>query len=154
MIGRERKGLYLSARRVGYTPPHAWHCAQTILAWRDEEDMELVKIECEPDSEPYDPGDSGGAYINQFGRRVSAEQARKELDELISRTGIWCIAGYYRVSINDEWICADSICGCAGYEDPVDWRENWYVPDIMQATLDELEKAQYAEQWGELAYNG
>jgi len=36
---------------------------------------------------------------------------------------------------------ADSVSMCAGYEDPTDPAENWYVPDLLAGALKQLEEA-------------
>lgn len=134
---RSLVSYYTEARKAGYYAKHAYSVARTLVRWDELEYMGLVKIEAKVDIEPYDPGDCEDGYTNQFGRRVSAEESKKELWELIERTGVWGVCG--SAKIDGEWQHTDSVWGCAGYENVLDWRENWYVPDIMQSTMDALE---------------
>lgn len=131
------KNLYSQARSAGYPAGHALHTAKTVAEFEDLEREGYVKLELEPEQESYfDVYGEPDGYVNQFGRKVSAADERKELEDLIERLGVWCSVGSFRIDLdNDDWELADS-CGMhCGYNDPADWRENWYIPDIMSETI-------------------
>lgn len=91
-----------------------WQAAE--CGEHDEPEIGSVRLVCEPEDEPYDAGDCRDAYTNIYGRRVSAE--------------------YFD---GEDWQSADSIGGCAGYEDVLSPFENWYVVDLMDSALDAVE---------------
>lgn len=137
----------------GYcTPPGRAACAldnaRTLAQWRELESAGRVRIVAEPELEPYDPGDCGEAYTNIHGRRVSAEEAQKEIAEMLERDGHWRIVSYWHDG--NEWQHADSIGGCAGYSNPCSPFENCYVPDLMNSAIKESER----EGWQYEVANG
>ena len=127
--------LYRQAREATYDARSALRPARIVAAFEEAEAAGDVRLVAEPDDRPYDPGDMCDGYTNQYGRRVSADQAKQELVALLDRTGNWGVIAHFRNHLG-RWETADSIWGCAGYEDVTDWRQNWYVPDLMAAALE------------------
>lgn len=121
----------------GYsTPPGRAACAlanaRTLLQWRKLQAAGFVRIRQKEDTSPYDPGDDG-AYTNVHGRRVSEEEAKKEIAQMLERFGNWAVVtDYYDDGV---WKEADSVCGCVGYRKPCDPFENCYVPQLMAAAI-------------------
>jgi hypothetical protein len=125
----------------GYaTPPGRAACAlasaKTLAEWRQFEAQGRARIVAEPDADPYDAGDMRQGYTTIYGRIVSAEEASKEVDTMIESKGVWCVRAEWHDGNSWQW--ADSICGCAGYEDPCNPFENCYVVDLMSSALDRL----------------
>lgn len=124
----------------GYcTPPGRTACAlakaRTLAEWRVMEDRGRVRIVSKPDPEPYDAMNMRDAYVNQYGRHVSEQEASAELDRILERDGVWCVRSEW--FDGDTWRHADSICGCV-YSDPESPFCNDYVPDLMRSALDAI----------------
>jgi hypothetical protein len=112
---------YRKARKAGYHAKGAYYAAKIMVDWSQPEADELVKIEAEPEYERYvDVYGEMEAYTNIFGKRISKEQAEKDMADLVERSGVWCVCSYYRVTDDDEWQLADSIGMCTGYHDVCD----------------------------------
>lgn len=56
--------------------------------------------------------------------------------ERVNRDGAWGIVGEYSTDGGQTWHHVDSCWGFVCYDNPLDPRENDYVPDIMQATIE------------------
>lgn len=126
---------YLRFRECGMSAIHALSAAKTLLKWEAMEFDDRVRLRAEHEQENYFSvyGEPDG-YENAQGHQVSAEQERKELCESFERDGLWCIVAEY--FDGEEWQMADSIGMCAGYKNPLDPFQNWYVPDLMQSAID------------------
>lgn len=129
------------------TPPGRSACAlshaKLLGEWHKAESAGLVRLRSEEEQESYFDGfGEPEAYTDAHGRRVSAEQARKELCELIDAKGCWCVISEYWDG--EEWQQADSIGMCTGYDDPESPFENCYVPDLMRSALDAVNAPVYA----------
>jgi len=79
-------------------------------------------------------------YFDVMGRNCISEKEDKRQEEIIERLGNWCVSAQYRLSDDSDWIHADSIGMCTGYENPASPFENGYVPDLMKSAIDALKK--------------
>jgi hypothetical protein len=133
---------YVRLRKNGALAAHALHMAKTWQRWEGMEDAGLVRLTAEPEQGRYfDVYGEPDGYTNQYGREVSAEEERKELCELLERWGCWHVRAEYRTDPDsEEWEPGDSVGMCV-YENPLSPLENWYVPDLMNETLEQLENA-------------
>jgi hypothetical protein len=133
---------YEQFRKAGYRPPHALSAAKTLVAFEKLEDLHLVRIHAEPEDENYfDANGLEEGYTDIHGRRVSAEEAQKRMEEILDRDGCWCVMSQVNRGTVDEpeWETVASIGFCAGYSDPEDPMENWYVPDLMSAAIEAVD---------------
>lgn len=144
----EIKKLYRQARKAGYPASHALRVAKTVSRFQELKALGLVEMRAEPEDENYfDIYDEPEAYTNTYGKRVTAKEARKEIEDILERDGCWWTGAYWRLSTKDEWELADS-CGMhIGYSNVLDWQQNWYVPDEMRSAIDEYDKASYDALW-------
>lgn len=134
-----RNYRYADFRKAGWTAKYAKYAADAVAAFRELEDdsetpdnIGAVRLICEPESEPYDPGCEG--YLVRNGHPVSIEDERKQTAEMPGQYGNW----WLRTEVWDgkAWQHADSIGGCAGYVNPESPIENEYVADLMQSAVD------------------
>lgn len=134
---------YTEARKAGYSAKHAHSVAKTLVEWDEAGDN--VRISLDEEQENYfDVYGVPDAYTDGNGRRVSAEKAREEMCDLLERWG--CYVVYAEYFHGGEWHQADSIGMCV-YRRPDDWRENWYVPDLMRECLDTLTSLKEEKHW-------
>lgn len=129
---------YNEFRRAGYSAIESLRNAKIVVAFNAVDD-DLARIVAEHECEAYDIGDCGNAYVNAHGRRVSAEEATKEIEHLIETYGNYCVMAQVRDDDESEWETVDSIGQCGGYKNPCDPVENNYVVDLMSAALDAIE---------------
>lgn len=129
-------------RAAGMGLIQAHHAAQTTARFVELERLGLVRLRKEEEQESYyDVYGEPEAYEGRNGKRVSAEQARKEMDDVIDRLGCWCSVSEYRATDGGDWTLADS-CGMhTGYADCLNPLENWYIPDLMSAAVSKCESA-------------
>ena len=128
-----RRKIYAEARVAGYRPVDAWRVAKTVEHWRHAEAAGHVRLLGIEETDSYfDVYGKPEPYVNGYGRRVSAAEAEAEQLKLLERWG--CVAVMGQVYVSGRWESMDSISMCV-YEDALDWRQNWYVPDIMATTL-------------------
>lgn len=128
---------YQQFRKAGHDAKSALQNAKIYEQWLILED-ETVRLRALPEEESYfDVYGKPDGYVNQFGRRVSAEQERKEICETIERDGCWCVFSEY--FDGEKWQYADSVGMCTGYNNPISPFQNWYVPDLMQAAIEAAE---------------
>ncbi len=130
---------------VGFDAKLSLDAAKTLVEFERLESLGLVRMRCEPEEERYfDVFGKPDAYTNGQGKRVSAEDALKEMVEMLDRDGCWWTVAEWRASENEDWDQADS-CGMhAGYKDPLSPFENCYVIQEMQSAIDALQA--YREQ--------
>lgn len=137
-------------RRHGYKSLEAWRTSKAVYAFSQRECMEFeepgegsdVRLRLESEQESYfDVFGEPEGYVGRYGRRVSAEQERKEMVESLDRDGCWIVISEFWNPETKEWEMADSIGMNTGYSDPTSWRENCYVPDLMQSALDQADLA-------------
>ena len=125
---------YLDFRKAGYTASQSLYMAKVVAEFEELGD-DCVKIEAEPEMENYfDVYGEPEGYTNIHGKRVSAEQERKDMLEQFERDGVWCVASYYKDETG-EWQHADSVGMCAGYKNPLCPLQNCYVPDLMLSAV-------------------
>lgn len=129
------KSLYLKFRASREAASHAFYSAKTLTQWQEMEAEGLVRIGADHERENYfDVYGEPEAYVDGFGRRVSAAQARKELEEILERDGCYTVFTEYLK--DGEWVMADSIGMNTGYKNPTSPFENCYVPDLMRSAID------------------
>ena len=132
---------YKRSRKNGYAAMEAKLIADTEDRFEQLEQDDLVRIIATPEYENYfSVYGEPEAYQDRNGRRVSAEQARKELVEMIDRDGCWYVSSQYRCVECGKWETADGIGMCCGYSNPCDPVENPYVVDLMQSAINEVNK--------------
>lgn len=130
---------YQQFRKSGYTALESLRNSKICAVFADLESRGLVRLRAIPEEESYfDVYGEPDGYVDIHGRRVSAEQERKELCETIERDGCWIIVSEWRESEDDLWNVADSVGMCV-YSWPLCPLENCYVPDLMQAAIDYVE---------------
>ena len=127
---------YRKFRLAGYQPPEAVRAARTVLEFRTLWLDGLVEIAQEHEVENYfDVFGEPDGYVNANGKRVSAEQERKEIEDSIERLGCMTTYANVRDDADSEWETIDS-CGMhVGYEDATSPYENAYVIDHMAACV-------------------
>lgn len=129
--------IYGTFRKAGFLASQALHSAKAVIDWEPLEDAGLVRLRAEPEQESYfDVYGELEGYEGANGRRVSAEQERKELIDTIDRDGCWCIVAEY--FDGQKWRHADSIGMCTGYKNPLSPVENAYVSDLMRSTISQI----------------
>lgn len=128
---------YTRFRQGGGTAKGALYCAKTVVAWREMEQAGLVRVKAEPEQESYfDVYGEPEGYEGANGRRVTAEQERKELIESFERDGLWFVTSEY--FDGRTWCQADSI-GMIDLPNPLcPYASGGYVTDLMQAALDRV----------------
>jgi hypothetical protein len=129
---------YKRFRATGADADYSLRAARILDRFEDAENDGLVRIVAEPEMESYfDVYGEPEGYVGQYGRRVSAEQERKELTDTFERDGLWCIKAEYRSCEKcGTFETSDSIGMNAGYQDPCSPFENCYVIDLMSAALE------------------
>jgi hypothetical protein len=139
-MSKTQDQYYTQFRKAGYLPIQALRASKTLLAWEELEAQELVRLRADPEEENYfDVYGEPDGYVDGNGRRVSAEQERKELEREIELNGCWFVRSEYRATPDDEWERADSIGMLTGYRDPLSPFQNNYVIDLMRAAIDAVE---------------
>lgn len=128
---------YKRFRESGYSPAHALSAAKTRYQWEHYEYLDVVRIRSEHEQESYFDvyGDPEG-YINIFGKVISPEDERKEIEHMIETYGCLIVITEYRCPKCGEWIHADSIGMNIGYRDAESPFVNFY--DLMQSAIDQL----------------
>ncbi len=142
--------LYQRLRWAGYHAKHALSAARSVAEFQEMEGRGLVRLRAEQETENYfDVYGEPEGYVNSFGRKISAEQERKEMVAAWERDGIWCCLSEYSTDGGETWELADSVGMCDGYKDPLSPFQNCYVPDLMRAALDQLQANWTADLCGE-----
>jgi hypothetical protein len=129
--------------RAGDALTGAKYCADILTRFEHAERAGLVRIESEPDADPWawdnyfdgdtfdpekHPGHPGGA------RAILAEKKRAE--SLLESWGLMTVTTSYRTHPDGPWEHADSISGIEGNADERD--AHGYGPDLMGTALDSL----------------
>lgn len=143
MIDREIKAHYLRLRALGWRAQGAIQAARTRARFDALKYEGLVKLEEEPDSEPYDL-----SYVDTWTDepKKAREAYKREVRKSIDAHGVWGLVAYWRRSEEDEWIQVDSCWGFLGNE----LEDNGYDDDLRRAAIDAFED-DLAEQAAELA---
>ena len=76
------------------------------------------------------------SYFDVYGEPDDAQE-RQEIIDQIERTGCWFVVSEFYA--DGQWHHADSVGMCAGYENPLNPAENWYIEDLMRAAISALE---------------
>lgn len=123
-------------RKAGYSASEARRTAKIENEFRAFEADGLVRLRAQAEEESYFSvyGEPEG-YTNAQGKRVSAEQERKEIIDTIESDGLWIVIAEY--FDGRQWQIADSVGMNAGYRNPLDPSQNCYVPDLMRSALDQ-----------------
>lgn len=141
---------YTKYRAEGVPAAYAWsrakhsveydrRKAEVTARWNDAEAAGLVRLEIKPDEfsspddlfgDTYDPK----CHPDIPARQIEAE--RKAEIERINHDGVWGIIGEYRCCACNSWNHADSVWGFIGE----DWKDSGYDLDVMEQTLDALNK--------------
>jgi hypothetical protein len=131
---------YTQFRKAGYLPIQALRAAKTLLQWAELESQDLVRLSADPEEESYFAywGEPEG-YTDVNGRRVSAEQERKEMERELELNGCWFIRSEYRATSDAQWEQADHVGMNTGYCNPLSPFENAYVIDLMRSAIDAVE---------------
>jgi hypothetical protein len=142
----ELSRLYARFRPVTHTAKEALRSAKILLRFRELESDGLVRLRCGPEEGYFDAYGKPEAYVGEFGRRVSAKQATKELEDLLERLGVWWTCSEW--FDGENWQHADS-CGMhTGYQNAACPFQNCYVVDEMEAAI-ELAENHLAEMKAE-----
>lgn len=148
MASAQLKQLYRTARRanvgciVGESALSAWRAARILRQWAALEDMGAVRLiaipdeDCDASDYSDDPDDEAFGVVGQYRTDFDAES----WDASDTDRGDGTIRDYRHTFTAEwreiRWEQGDSIWGCVGCKDVLDWRENAYVIDIMEATID------------------
>lgn len=133
------KTLYREFRDAGYNPSDALSCARTVAEFSDLERKGFVTVDVEYEDENYwDVYGEPEGYVNIYGRHVSADEERAEIEHLIDVWGLTYVMARYRTDPDEEWQDADSVGMCL-YERPGDPLQNCYVPDLMRSAISALQ---------------
>ena len=122
--------------RVGFSASTALDAARTLVAFRAEED-ETVRLRVEDETDSYWTvyGEPEGYTDGRNGRRVSAEEERKETDALMETYGCLYMVAEYLDAASDEWEHADSVGMLVGYTDVRDPAVCDHAAELMGAAL-------------------
>lgn len=139
-MNRRLAKLYRDVRKagvacvVGENAAISLSIAHTLQTWRALESAGYVEIQTAPEEDP------DFSYLDTW--EHLSEQSKERIIERAYHLGVCVVFGRFRLDPeSDNWETADSIGDCQGYEDPADWRQNAYVPDIMARTIDALRTA-------------
>jgi hypothetical protein len=139
---------------AGYRAAEALRNARILIEWNDycddsaddskigDPDTGSVRLRALPEEESYfDVYGKPDGYIDIYGRRVTAEEERERIEELIERDGCWCVVVEYLDPHTLQWEHAGSVGLCVGYDDVLSPYCNMYIPDLMREALDAMHDA-------------
>lgn len=123
---------YRQSRVNGWKPKNALSAARTLADWRklewfegmEESDTACVRLRAEYD------------LCYELDEEFENEKQKQEAIRLIDQLGVYGVISEYWDFEREEWIHADSIWGCAAYQNVLDPFENMYVVDLMQSAID------------------
>lgn len=134
---------YVMFRMRGYDPATAKRNAVVLERFEWLSYQGKVRMYATPQEEDYivaTYGKSGpDGYIGKNGKRVSKKAAREELEEIISRLGVWWVTSQIWNEKTQSWEVVEGIGFCCGYDNPLSPFENCYVPDLMRTAIIEAE---------------
>jgi hypothetical protein len=158
MIDSATLRTYRKCLAAGYLAADSLRTARIVREWSDyaadnadesdrtsgspDPDDGCVRLVIGAEDESYyDVFGEPEAYTDQYGRRVAAEDARKETDRILDRDGVWRVSAQYLDPYTLRWATADSCGMFTGYRDVTDPVENFYIPDLMQSALERMHSA-------------
>jgi hypothetical protein len=103
---------------------------QAIATFRELESQGAVRIIAEPEQEN---------YFDVYGE-PDDPQARDEIEANLEDWGCWVVHTEY--FDGQAWQWADSIGMCV-YHNPIDPKENDYVPDLMRSAVEQYKHATF-----------
>ena len=143
----DKRQEYRRLRRFGWKPAQAWRAAETMVQFERAEDAGLVRLLVEPEHESYfDVYGEPDGYVDQYGRRHSAEDERREIIELIESEGCWYVASEVLCPCCHQWTIVEGV-GMIIADLPQDPARNVYAPELMRSALDELIRNGNAPAW-------
>ena len=98
--------------------------ARIVHRWRTLMALDYVQLRCEPDED--------------FDRSYFEQGVFNEDDEAFGSIGEFCLDPD---SSRKRWHNADSVWGHVGYKNVQNWKENPYIVDIMDVTMEQLRRA-------------
>lgn len=136
-----RASLYRMFRKRGWGSREALRAVRVWFEFTALMDAGRARVDVSAEQESYlDVYGEPEAYVNEYGRRVSASEARKELEERIERYGLW----YVGVDIREppcphcgnagQWETLDST-GMVMCDDPANPLDNCCMADLMEAAV-------------------
>lgn len=136
--------IYHDLRAAGESAVNAWRSAVIVAAFKSRECGEHdepapgvsdVRLRAEPEQDSYfDAFGEPEAYTTPNGRKVSKSEARRELAEILDRDGVYVVIAEAWDAERGAWVSAGCVGMCC-YPDPLDYRQNQYVPDLMESAL-------------------
>ncbi len=127
---------YRRLRKLGWAAKWAYVSARTKAAWDAMGGFTYepggyfvvgpIRLILQPEQECYDD-----SYIDTWDdlSEKKREKYKLELQDRISRNGVWCLVGEYWDG--SEWVHADSCGGFIGD----DWKDSGHDTDIMAMTI-------------------
>lgn len=87
------------------------YAAAIALPWHHYEELGLVKLDAEPEYEPYDD-----SYIDGYTdlSEEAKNEAKADIQQRLHNEGLWIAVSYFRLSAEDKWVQADSCGGFIG----------------------------------------
>jgi len=137
-MNKQTSKVYQQFRSAGFTAKDSLSNAKTLIDFQQAESAGLVRIIAEPEQESYFAvfGEPEG-YEGRNGKRVSAEQERKELEAQLDDLGCWCVQAEVK-DAQGEWQQVESVGMCSGYQDPCSPFENCYAIGFMRVALNHI----------------
>ena len=125
---------------VGHDAQSALQSARVVTSYLKLKEAGLVTLRASPECENYfDVYGEPEGCTNVHGRRVSAEQERKEMCDILDRLGCWYVSSAVnrgcRHCGRSEWETVDGVGMCTGFDNPLSPYENPYVVDLMAAAI-------------------
>lgn len=131
---------YRRLRDKGYPAMRAIRDARIRASFDKLESDGFVRLEIRPDMFASLEDLSGDTFNREANPNIQESRTAREEKEFrdeVERDGVWGCVGEYRTHTDGLWITADSVWGFVGHA----WHDSGYDYDIMQATMDELERA-------------
>ena len=136
--------IYHELRAAGESAVNAWRSAVVVAAFKSRECGEHdepapgvsdVRLRAEPEQDSYLAAfGEPDAYTNTQGRHVTAKEARAELVADLDRDGVHVVFSEAWDAERGAWVSGDCVGMCC-YPDPLDYRQNQYIPDLMESAL-------------------
>lgn len=128
---------YQQFRLSGDKPAQALRSVRIAQEWSALESAGLVRFRVEDEQESYfDVYGEPEGYVNNNGRKVTAEQERAEILRSIEQNGCLWLCAEFRTDEDSEWQHADSIGMLTGYQRVTDMLENSYAVDLASSAIE------------------